>query len=215
MTYLQRLQAPSAEPVLRDAASGDAVAVTVRCGAGSALLVCCDFPCLPDFWGAAFDSVGVRPRLTSNPSATGLVVLPTVDSIGQRIIHLVNVVGHSVDIELHRGNQALLGGRSLRVAGRSGLMLPENIRLGNGDGGALLWATGEIAELDGTDVTLRMTQDDDICVLTTIGTVTATNGASVHALDAAASDGPAGAVVVRSQRSTRIGDLVQIDLRSR
>lgn len=74
---------------------------------------------------------------------------------------------------------------------------------------------GEIAELDGTGVTLRITQDDDVCVLTTTGTVMATNGATVHALDVDDPDGPAGAVLVRSQRLTRTSDLIRIELQSR
>ncbi|MDQ6657418.1 MAG: beta-galactosidase [Actinomycetota bacterium] len=212
VTYLQRLRAPAAAPILRDAASGDPVAVMVRCAAGSALLMCCDFPCLLDFWTAAFDSIGVRPRVSSDPSAAGLVVVPTVDSIGQRIIHLVNVVSHHIDIGLHRGDQSLLGGRSLRVAGRSGLMLPENVRIGDGDSSTLRWATGEIAELDATGVTLRFTQDDDVCVLTTTATVAATNGATVHPLEVDGPDGPAGAVLVHSRLSARNGNLVRIDL---
>jgi beta-galactosidase len=145
--HLQRLRGEG-EPVVRDAASGEPVGVlTGRCA-----VLACDYPCHLPFWTGLLARLGVRPRHTHDASAAGLVVTSTVDSLGQRLVHLVNVAPVAHSFVLARDGVPQFGGHRVDLPARSGLMLPQNLRLAHG---VLRWSTCELAGQTAHEVILR------------------------------------------------------------
>ncbi|KAB1916253.1 hypothetical protein F8274_00735 [Micromonospora sp. AMSO31t] len=174
--YAQRLAGATAEPVLVEVGSGEPCAVEVAVGAGRALVIAADVPCDLDFWRAAVARLGVRQRLAADADGPGLVLTSTVDPVGQRLLHLVNVAPSAVTLALAWQGVPVLAGRRLRVPARTGLILPYGIRVGDA---TLVETTCELVSRDGNTVLLRPTQGDDEVVLATDRPITASRG-SVH-----------------------------------
>jgi beta-galactosidase len=172
--YACRLAGAAARPVLTEVGSGAPCAVEVAVGAGRALVVAADVPCDLDFWCRALARLGVRPRLAPDADAPGLVVTSTVDRVGQRLLHLVNVAPYPVTAALGWHGAPVLGGRRLRVPARGGLILPYGIRVG---AATLVETTCELVGVEADAVLLRPTQGDDVVVLATDRPVTASRGA--------------------------------------
>jgi beta-galactosidase len=162
--YAQLLAAAdglSAEPVLTDVDSGTPCAYRLTVGSGAALVIAADYPCDLDFWRRAVDSLGVRPRLRHDADGPGLVTTSTVDPLGQRLLHLINVAPSAMTSALTYRDEPFLGGRRLRLPARTGLMLPFGIRVGDA---TLVATTCELVERDRSEVVLRPTQDEDVVV---------------------------------------------------
>ncbi|MFF5176232.1 beta-galactosidase [Micromonospora sp. NPDC000089] len=183
--YAQLLAGPDAVPVLTEVGSGEPCAVQVQVGEGRAVLVAADLPCDLDLWRGALAHLGAVPRLAPDADSPGLVLTSTVDRVGQRLLHLVNVAPSAVTVALSWHGTPVLGGRRLRVPARTGLILPYGVMVG---AATLVETTCELISRDGDAVLLRPTQGDDVVVLATGRPVTASRG-SVEASD--------GRVVVR------------------
>ncbi|MFC4494763.1 beta-galactosidase [Streptomyces ovatisporus] len=145
--FLQRLRtAPgsTAQPLALDVTDGSPAALDVTLdGGGRALVVACDYPCHLDFWRGLAARLGVGRRVTLDGATPGLVATTTADGSGQRLLHLVNVAPHAQNFTAAVGGTSVADGFRFRLAARSGLMLPLDVRL---DGAVLRWST---AELDG------------------------------------------------------------------
>ncbi|ASW54973.1 beta-galactosidase [Plantactinospora sp. KBS50] len=159
-----QLLSGAGEPVLTEVGSGRPCAVEVSVGAGRALVIAADQPCLLDFWRAALDRLGVRPRLRHDAGTAGLVLTSTVDRSGQRLLHLINVAPSAVEFGLSDGDRPVLSGRRLRMPARSGLMLPVGVRVGPA---TLVETSCELVSREGSTVELRPTQGEDIAVFAT------------------------------------------------
>lgn len=145
--HLQRLWS-AARPVVTEVATGEPVGVvTGRCA-----VLACDYPCHLDFWTGLLARLGVRPRHTHDAATPGVVVTSTVDRHGQRLVHLVNVAPVAQSMVLARDGVPQFGGHRIELAARSGLMLPQDVRLTHG---VLRWATCEPAGHEPDAVLLR------------------------------------------------------------
>jgi beta-galactosidase len=175
--YAQLLDVSTARDavtVLTERQTGAPCGVQVVAGAGSAVVVACDFPSHLDFWRAALDAVGVTPRWQLEASRPGVVVTSTADARGQRLLHLVHVGPAEVDLSLRHRDTPYLGGRRIRMPARSGLVLPAGVDL---EGGRLMASTCEIVSLAGDRVLLRPTQpDEDVVLIRTDRTVRSSRG---------------------------------------
>lgn len=140
------------EPLLRMAGSDAVCGVTVP---GRAVLVTADYPCDLTFWRSCLTSLGVTPRLTHDAPDPGLIVTSTVDSSGQRLLHLLNVGPTDATFALSYRGRPVLDGRRLATPARSGVMLPHGVRVG---GATLVETTCELVSRAGAEVALRPTQ---------------------------------------------------------
>ncbi|MCF6471784.1 glycosyl hydrolase [Nonomuraea sp. MG754425] len=136
------------EILAADVASGAPVGMAVRAGRGRAVVLTCDYPCHLDFWRSLLARLDVRPRHTHDAPVPGLIVTSTADAAGRRLIHLINVAPVEQTFTLHRHGEPLFGGSPIRLAARSGAMLPEDV-------GPVAWSTCELAGASGDGVLLR------------------------------------------------------------
>jgi beta-galactosidase len=143
------------DPVLRMVGSDAVCGVEVATGAGKAILITADYPCDLGFWHACMTALGAHPRLTHDAADPGLVLTSTVDTQGQRLLHLLNLGPTDTTFALSYRGTPVLDGRRLRIAARAGLMLPYGVRVG---AATLLETTCELVSRTGPDVVLRPTQ---------------------------------------------------------
>ncbi len=86
----------SSSIVLREEATGDAVAVQVPVAAadggtpGSAIVVATDYPRVGEVWRHLWHRLGVAPRVTLNADRPGVVTVP-LSGAGRRLLALLNV----------------------------------------------------------------------------------------------------------------------------
>lgn len=137
---IQLLDAPGAEVVLTEAMSGQACGVVVRHGAGTAVVVACDFGADLEFWRTALERAGGRPGLELEPFP-GLIATTTRAADGSRLLHLLNVSGYPASTTVTLDDEPLFYGERITVAPRSGLALPIGARVGE----RRLTATAEVA----------------------------------------------------------------------
>jgi beta-galactosidase len=140
------------EPLLRVAGSDAVCGVEIP---GRAVLVTADYPCDLEFWRACLAKLGVEPRLRHDAADPGLLVTSTVDTAGQRLLHLLNIGPTDATFSLSYRDKRLLDGRRLYVPARTGAMLPYGVRVGPA---TLLETTCELISRTGTEVVLRPTQ---------------------------------------------------------
>jgi beta-galactosidase len=140
------------EPLLRVAGSDAVCGVEIP---GRAVLVTADYPCDLDFWRTCLARLGVEPRLRHDAADPGLLVTSTVDTAGQRLLHLLNVGPTDATFSLSYRDNLLLDGRRLHVPARAGAMLPYGVRVGPA---TLLETTCELISRSGAEVVLRPTQ---------------------------------------------------------
>ncbi|WP_446215341.1 beta-galactosidase [Micromonospora sp. IBHARD004] len=168
-----QLLAGAGEPVLVEVGSGRPCAMEVAVGAGRALIIAADHPCHLDFWRAALERLGVRPRLRHDADEPGLVLTSTVDRAGQRLLHLLNVAPSAVEFTLRHRDRPVLSGRRLRIPARAGLMLPAGLRVG---AATLVETSCELVSRSADEVLLRPTQAEDVAVFSTDRQVSAEDG---------------------------------------
>ncbi|MFC7546700.1 beta-galactosidase [Plantactinospora sp. GCM10030261] len=168
-----QLFAGSGDRLLTEVGSGRVCGAEVSVGAGRAVVIAADYPCHLDFWRAALDRLGIRPRLRHDADHPGLVLTSTVDRSGQRLLHLVNVAPSPVEFTLRHRDEPVLAGRRLRVGARTGLMLPVGVRVGPA---TLVESSCEVVSRTGSEVVLRPTQDEDVAVFATDRAVRADRG---------------------------------------
>jgi beta-galactosidase len=141
-------------PLLSVVGTGAACGVT----ANGAVVIATDYPCHLDFWRTTMTALGVEPRIRHDAAEPGLIVTSTVDTSGQRLLHLLNVGPAATEFALSYRNRPVLAGRRLRLPARTGVMLPYGVRVGRS---TLLETTCELVSLTGAEVVLRPTQDGD------------------------------------------------------
>ncbi|GIJ65756.1 beta-galactosidase [Virgisporangium ochraceum] len=143
------------DPVLRVAGSEAVCGVRVHHGAGVALLVATDYPAHLDFWRTCMATLGVTPRLRHDAAEPGLLLTSTVDTSGQRLLHVLNLGPSDADFALSYRDRPVLTGRRLHVPARAGVMLPYGVGVGTA---TLLETTCELVARTGDEVVLRPTQ---------------------------------------------------------
>jgi beta-galactosidase len=119
-----QLLAGAGERLLTEVGSGRPCGAEVTAGAGRAVVIATDYPCHLDFWRAALDRLGVRPRLRHDADDPGLLLTSTVDRSGQRLLHLVNVAPSAIEFGLWHRDKPVLAGPRQRKGAPPGLMLP-------------------------------------------------------------------------------------------
>lgn len=132
--WLERLDPGSGTVVLTD---NDAApcGVEVTVGAGRAVVLSAELPSSLELFGRVLARLGVRPGLSMTSSVPGVFVMSTASTDGQRLLHLLNVTGHTPEVLIGATttpDQApstvpdlgLPESRTLRLPPRSGVMLP-------------------------------------------------------------------------------------------
>jgi beta-galactosidase len=159
--------------LLTEMGSGLPCAVKVRCGDGEAIVLGCDYPAYPDFYKGLLALLEVVPRWQLDVDSPGALVTSTVSSKGQRLLHLLNVAPSAVSLSLSYRRQTIFGGHRLEMPARSGMVLPYGVQCGIG---RIVESTAEIVDLGDHSIALRPTQDKDVIVLETPGSVRSTKG---------------------------------------
>jgi beta-galactosidase len=157
VSYAQMFDAARGETVLYDYDTGAGCGFDIGVGAGRAVVLTTDYPGSDvAFYRTAVEVLGARPALTHDADRASLVITSTRGDDDERFLHALNLDGYDTDFVVHEDGHPLLGGHRIAMAGRQGLMLPIDLRLG--DGVRLAYATAEIAGLERDAVVFRARQ---------------------------------------------------------
>jgi beta-galactosidase len=143
--------------VLRELSTGHGCGFDIPLGAGRAVVLSTDYECDLDLWRAAFAALDARPGLSHTAAIPGVVLLTSGDGTGGRILHALNLSGYPQELTIAEGGRPLLGGATLRLPGRRGLMLPLSVSLG---GLLVEYATAEPVAVSSGSVTFRALEPD-------------------------------------------------------
>ncbi len=162
----QLCSAKTGSTVLRELSTGQGCAFDIGLGKGRAVVVATAYQCDLVFWGAALKALGATPALTHSPTparsstAPGTFLLTTVNPEGGRLLHAFNITsGYDQSISVAENGQPLFGGERLQLPGRSGAILPLDLKAG---GLRIAYATAEIAAVSDTSVTFRTLGDEAV-----------------------------------------------------
>jgi beta-galactosidase len=152
-TGFAELYEPAAgDVVLRELTTGHGCGFDVPVGSGRAVVFAADYECDLDLWRAAFAELGARPALTHTAPVPGAVLLTSADEDGGRVLHALNLSGYEQELTVAEYGRPLLGGATLRLPGRRGLMLPLDLSAG---GLEIAYATAEPVGTGDGAVTFR------------------------------------------------------------
>lgn len=150
---VQLYDAPDAQVLLAEAISGRAAGLLVRAGAGSAVVIGCDFGADLGFFERALTELGAAPGLV-RAHAPGLIATTTRAADGSRLLHVLNVSGALLSSTYELDGEPLLGG-AVTLPPRTGAALPIGVRVGDRE----LTATAEIREVAPDAVVLAPAPD--------------------------------------------------------
>ncbi|TCC49631.1 glycosyl hydrolase [Kribbella capetownensis] len=174
---MEHLVAPDAEPLVVDIATG--VPVAVALAGGRVVVMACDYPSHLDFWRLVWERIGVRRRIIAEGNTPGLVTTSTVDTTGQRLVHLINVAPVPQTFTLTVDGASL----DLHLDAREGLILPVGVRL---DDAVLRWSTAELdGPGDGSTLLLRRQAGQGRALIETTRNVSVDGDAAVSRTAAA------------------------------
>ena len=153
-TGFAELYKPAAgDVVLRELSSGHGCGFDIAVGDGRAVVLSTDYECDLGLWRAAFAVLGAAPALTHTAAVPGVVLLTSADGdAGGRILHALNLSGYPQELTIAEHGRPLLGGETLRLPGRRGLMLPLDLSVG---GLEVAYATAEPVGTEDGAVTFR------------------------------------------------------------
>lgn len=103
-------------------AAGEPCVVRVPHGAGEALVVAADLPCLLPVWRRLLADLGAEPLVRPTSSVPGVVVVPAATPDGTRVVHTLNVSPWDAEVTLERDWSPLLA-EPLRLPARTGAWL--------------------------------------------------------------------------------------------
>ena len=153
--WIQPLAAEAAETLLVEVATGRPCGLEVRRGAGRAVLLTAELASDPGLFASAVRRLGAAPGLDVRAANPGLLATTTATPDGERLVHLVNVIGYDTAVHLALDGQDLHDGAALVVPGHSGHMLPLDLFLPTTPAVRVLWASAEIASVKSDEVTFR------------------------------------------------------------
>ncbi len=139
------LHAPDAEVVLADH-DGLVCGVHAAAGAGRAVWFAAELPSSLELFGRTVRRLGARAALSVSASVPGVFAMTTAGDDGQRLLHVLNITGHTPEVTLGFEDAAL---GVLHLPPRTGLMLPLGLRV---TGGTVEWADAEIVRADAAGV---------------------------------------------------------------
>ncbi|HEV7651468.1 MAG TPA: beta-galactosidase [Actinophytocola sp.] len=149
--FAELYECASGDVVLRELSTGHGCGFDVPAGTGRAVVLSTDYECDLDLWRTAFGALGAAPALTHTAAVPGVVLL-TGTGAGGRILHAMNLSGYPQELTVAERGRVLLGGETLRLPGRHGLMLPLELTVG---GLEVAYATAEPVSCDNGTVTFR------------------------------------------------------------
>ena len=144
--WLERLETGHGSVVLTDN-DGVPCGVDVGVGAGRVVLLAAEPPSSLDLFGRALRELGAVPRLSLSSPVPGVFGMTTGDDTGQRLLHLLNITGHSPRV---RVGWDAAEPRTLTLPPRTGVMLPLDLVTPHG---VVESADAELVEISST--TLR------------------------------------------------------------
>lgn len=123
---------------------GTVCGVDVPVGDGRVVHLAAELPSSRELFSRAVERLGATPGVTTRTPWPGVVTTTTASQDGQRALHLVNLSGATMPVEVTLEGRALTEA-PLRVPARSGYVLPLGLDVG---GVRLVGGTGEVAGVE-------------------------------------------------------------------
>jgi beta-galactosidase len=150
--WLQPLDAEGAQPLLVDVSTGLPCGLEIRRGAGRAVLLTAELASHPGLFTSIARRLGAEPGLVVQADNPGLLATTTATPDGERLVHVINVIGYDTSVRLTLNGQDLHDGKALIVPGHSGHMLPLGLRLPTSAAVTVAWASAEITSVTSDEV---------------------------------------------------------------
>ncbi|MGG5260144.1 beta-galactosidase [Phycicoccus avicenniae] len=148
--WRQELTASRGDVVLTDV-YGVVCGVDVPVGSGRVVLLAAELPSSRELFARAVERLGASPGVSTRTPWPGVLTTTTASADGQRALHVINLSGAAMPVEVTVDGQVLAGG-PLQVPARSGHLLP----LGLGIGGVrVVGGTGEVAGVEDGAIRFR------------------------------------------------------------
>ncbi|MGM0805704.1 MAG: beta-galactosidase [Bacillota bacterium] len=158
--FVQRFEVgPNVTPIFRVYGSDDVCGFESEVGNGRAIVIASFYRCDLPFFKTALERLGSRAKLTHDCPHHGIFMTSTVDTEGERFLHLLNLDGFDKEFTVYEDGVALLGGRKLLLQSKDGVMLPMNLAVGSVK---IAYATAEITGVSADYIDFRLTQVEDV-----------------------------------------------------
>ncbi|GHO45957.1 beta-galactosidase [Ktedonospora formicarum] len=150
------------EVLVRAADTNEACGFDIPLGQGRAIVLSAAYPCDVSLVRAILEELGVRAGLNHHDRSNGIFMTTTATESGERLLHILNLDGFDKEIHITEKEQPLLGGRSLQLRRKEGMMLPLNLSIG---AMRIVYSTAEILGRTETALKFRLTQPQDIIAI--------------------------------------------------
>lgn len=121
---------------------------------------------------------GIEPGLANDDPDRGLFATMTANGNGGKILHVLNLDDKDKTVKFTYNNQPLLGNNSVRISGKSGLLLPMGVHVMSSiadnslRGYEIVYSTAEICSFSETRVSVYQKNGGETIVLRTKGEIT-------------------------------------------
>lgn len=158
--FAQLLEPGPHEVIMRMYDSDAACGVEASAGKGRAIVIAAAYnSCDVQLFRIALERLGAAAGLTHDNPYMGMFTTSTVNEEGERFLHVLNLDGFDKELHLVERGEKLLGGQSLHIGSKDGVMLPLNVSFGDVH---IVYATAEIAEVADDSIRFRLTQPEDV-----------------------------------------------------
>ncbi|MCU9612673.1 beta-galactosidase [Caldibacillus lycopersici] len=162
--FAQALKAPNAYALIKVYGTGEVCGLDATVGNGRAIVLAAAYPCDLDFYRSIFKEIGLTAGLTHDCPEHGIFSTASVNSKGEKFIHLLNLDGFDKTFRIYSNGETLLDGKEFLLQSKDGVMLPINVQLKDCK---VVYSTAEITKVSDSAIAFRLTQAEDVILLRT------------------------------------------------
>jgi beta-galactosidase len=151
-------------PIFRIYGTDEVCGFETEVGEGKAIVLAAAYTCDLSLFKTIFERLGAKASLTHDCSYHGLFMTSTINEDQERFIHILNLDGFPKRFNVYENGQLLFDGQPIDLPTKEAVMLPLNMAF---NGGAIVYSTAELVEINDNALTFRPLQEDDKIVLKT------------------------------------------------
>jgi len=156
-SYYECFDVEDAEVILRGYGTQRPCGFLKRFGEGKIIVISCGYKCYLDFYRRLTGLLEVKQTLTHdiNIPGIGVFMTETVNAIGERILHILNMDDIPKEFNVYRNGRPVLPNRRIFLPPLDALMLPINVKCSIGQ---ILYSSAEIFSTQENSVSFRNTE---------------------------------------------------------
>lgn len=162
--FVQTFEPGGGEVLLKVYDTQKACAVDKKVGKGRVVVITTPYVCDIPFFVQAVEKLGARRRLYHDYPHHGIFMTSTINTEGERFIHILNLDGFRKDFYVYEDGERLFGGKKLQLNAQDGVMLPVNMGFSKG---VIEYSTAELVNIEERALQFRLTQEESTIVVET------------------------------------------------